>query len=264
MNPSVKRCFPGCPAGQRLLPYSRARSRDVTILYRTVSSGRFDRCRSYRPEQWKLVLDALHITHGVHEWKRLEQASQAAFEWDVEDDAAGIIGSVKVAPDVIGLLWETVSELLNSYSTLPARGPLGSLLQAFRDLMARHVHRAEEESAIWTAVDQACTAVDELDAIGEDITWTDFAELLAHAFERASIPMEPTPHQGVRLLDAMTARGLSFKALFVLGLNDKVFPRYVREDAFLRDRHRRVLDTTLGFKIDEKLADTTRNACSSA
>ena len=79
-----------------------------------VSSGRFDRCRSYRPEQWKLVLDALHITHGVHEWKRLEQASQAAFEWDVEDDAAGIIGSVKVAPDVIGLLWETVSEL-NSY-----------------------------------------------------------------------------------------------------------------------------------------------------
>ena len=65
---------------------------------------------------------ALHITHGVHEWKRLEQASQAAFEWDVEDDAAGIIGSVKVAPDVIGLLWETVSELLNSYSSLPARG----------------------------------------------------------------------------------------------------------------------------------------------
>ena len=66
------------------------------------------------------------------------------------------------------LLWETVSELLNSYSTLPARGRW-PLLQAFRDLMARHVHRAEEESAIWTAVDQACTAVDELDAIGEDI-----------------------------------------------------------------------------------------------
>ncbi|MEQ1848948.1 MAG: PD-(D/E)XK nuclease family protein, partial [Nitrospira sp.] len=53
--------------------------------------------------------------------------------------------------------------------------------------------------------------------------------------------------------DVMAARGVPFKVLFVLGLNEKVFPRYIREDAFLRDRHRRVLDATLGFKIDEKL-----------
>ena len=217
-------------------------------------SGRFDRCRSYRPEQWKLVLEALHITHGLDEWKRLEDASQSALEWEFEDDAAGTMGSVKVAPDVIGLLWETVSALLNSYTTLPTRGTIGSLLLAFQELTANHVHRSEEETAIWIAVDQALAAVGELDAIGEDITWADLAELLALAFQRAAIPMEDTPHQGVRLLDAMTARGLPFKALFVLGLNDKVFPRYVREDAFLRDRHRRVLDSTLGFKIDEKLA----------
>jgi len=55
------------------------------------------------------------------------------------------------------------------------------------------------------------------------------------------------------VLDVMAARGMSFKTLFILGLNEKVFPRYIREDAFLRDRHRRVLDATLGFKIDEKL-----------
>ncbi len=219
-----------------------------------VTSGRFDRSRSYRPDQWKLVLQALHITHGLDQWKRLERASQSALEWDAENNEARALGSVKVSPDVIGLLWETVWELLNSYSSLPVRGPLGSLLQAFLDLVARHVYRAEEEDAIWTAVDQACAAIGELDAIGEEITWAEFAELLAHAFERVAIPMDTTPHQGVRLLDAMTARGLPFKALLVLGLNEKVFPRYVREDAFLRDRHRRVLDATLGFKIDEKLA----------
>jgi ATP-dependent helicase/nuclease subunit B len=33
-----------------------------------------------------------------------------------------------------------------------------------------------------------------------------------------------------------------------------MFPRFIREDAFLRDRSRRVLDATLGYKIDEKLA----------
>ena len=61
-------------------------------------------------------------------------------------------------------------------------------------------------------------------------------------------------HQGVRVLDAMSARGLSFRAVFLLGMNEKGFPRVIQEDAFLRDRHRRVLGETFGYKIDEKLA----------
>jgi ATP-dependent helicase/nuclease subunit B len=52
----------------------------------------------------------------------------------------------------------------------------------------------------------------------------------------------------------MGARGVPFRALYVLGLNEKAFPRHIREDAFLRDPVRRVLDADLGFKIQEKLA----------
>ncbi|WP_455379317.1 PD-(D/E)XK nuclease family protein, partial [Petrachloros mirabilis] len=48
--------------------------------------------------------------------------------------------------------------------------------------------------------------------------------------------------------------GLRFRALFIVGLNDQMFPRVIREDPFLRDRHRLLLGSTLGFKIDEKLA----------
>src|SRR6185295_12079483 len=69
-----------------------------------------------------------------------------------------------------------------------------------------------------------------------------------------SIPIEADGHQGVQVLDAMTARGRTVRALFVLGLNEKLFPRYVREDPFLRDRQRLILQSTLGYKIDEKLA----------
>ena len=58
---------------------------------------------------------------------------------------------------------------------------------------------------------------------------------------------------GVQVLDAMAARGLPFRALFLIGLNEKVFPRFIREDAFLRDGARRILDETLGFKVDQKL-----------
>jgi ATP-dependent helicase/nuclease subunit B len=55
------------------------------------------------------------------------------------------------------------------------------------------------------------------------------------------------------VLDVMAARGRPFRTLFVLGMNDHVFPRVVREDAFLRDRDRKVLAESLGYKIDEKL-----------
>jgi ATP-dependent helicase/nuclease subunit B len=51
----------------------------------------------------------------------------------------------------------------------------------------------------------------------------------------------------------MAARALPFRALFILGLNEGTFPRVIREDAFLRDRDRRVLETDLGYKIPEKL-----------
>jgi ATP-dependent helicase/nuclease subunit B len=40
---------------------------------------------SYRPEQWRLLVQALRITHSAEEWKRLEQASQAAVVIDGEE-----------------------------------------------------------------------------------------------------------------------------------------------------------------------------------
>jgi ATP-dependent helicase/nuclease subunit B len=47
---------------------------------------------------------------------------------------------------------------------------------------------------------------------------------------------------------------MTVRALFLVGMNEKVFPRYVREDPFLRDRQRALLESTLGYKIDQKLA----------
>lgn len=220
----------------------------------------------YRPEQWKLIVQALQITHGGEEWKRLEQASGSTLAVNGEEDESNTAGPLNIAPDVIGLLWHLVSQLLEACETFPQRGTVGQLLDAFLLLIYRHVPRPRPEEAdnhdpraarlvsTWDAIDQVWATVRELDAIGEEMTWAEFTELLTHAFERMSAPIETRTHQGVMVLDAMAARGLPFQALFIIGLNEKVFPRYIREDAFLRDRHRRVLETTLGFKIDEKLA----------
>ena len=220
----------------------------------------------YRPEQWKVLVSALHITHGRDEWERVKQASQAALALDREEDDATQGVSVNIAPDVSALCWQVVAELLDECAALPPRGTIGQLLDAFQQLVSRHVRRPEGElvevddprtarlHSAWNVIERTWIALRHLDVIGEELSWAEFVNLLTHAFERASVPVNPGAHRGVLVLDAMAARGLPFKALFVLGLNDKTFPRYILEDPFLRDRHRLVLDTTLGFKIDEKLA----------
>jgi ATP-dependent helicase/nuclease subunit B len=138
------------------------------------------------------------------------------------------------------------------------------MLEAFQRLVQKHLRRPNDGrdgtqlepsllTALWETIDQTLRSLGELVAIDRELTWADFAELLSRAFERASVPLEPASARGVMIMDAMAARGVSFKALFVLGLNEKVFPRYIREDPFLRDRHRLVLETTLGYKVDGKL-----------
>jgi ATP-dependent helicase/nuclease subunit B len=227
----------------------------VTGLYDDLSE-------SYRPEQWKLLVQALHITRGVEEWKRLEQASQAALIPDGEESP---IGSLAIVPEVIILFWQVVAQLMEDCSTLPLRGTIGQMVAACRTLVERRLRRpdvaestvqhpqSDHRAMIWNAIDRIWIALLELEPLTEEMTWADFVELLTHTFERTRTPLHDSSSQGVMVLDVMAARGMPFKALFVLGLNEKVFPRYIREDAFLRDRHRRVLDATLGFKIDEKL-----------
>jgi ATP-dependent helicase/nuclease subunit B len=220
---------------------------------------------AYRPEQWKAVLEALHITHGRDEWRRLEQCCQSALELNGGADETGGWGSFKVLPEVIALLWQTVSRLLTSYVAVPTQGTCKTLLEALRRLIEEHLRRSVDgqvtdpddviwsQAAQWEAIDQTLAGLAELNVIGHELSWAEFLELLTHAFERKTVLLQPVSAQGVMFMDAMAARGVPFRALFVLGLNEKVFPRYIPEDPFLRDGYRRVLETTLGYKVDEKL-----------
>ena len=239
---------------------------DVTAspLYR--SSALLAGSSHYRPEQWKALIAALCITHGRDEWERVNQASQSRLTLQTEADEELPGAALDMAPEVASLCWQVVEELFQSCEGIPTRGTIRELLDALEQLIARHLSRPEEEDSeredledarvdlIWQAIEQTLDKLRALDALGEELGWAEFIELLQHALERAVVPIRPTSNQGVVVLDAMAARGIPFKALFILGLNDKHFPRYIREDPFLRDRHRMVLDTTLGFKIDEKLA----------
>jgi len=221
-----------------------------------------------RPDLWLPVAQALGITRGEEEWRRLESTGALRTRQGDggEDGENGGWGGTSVEAPQIGLLWRLVSRLIESCRRLPQRGAIGTLTDAFRALVQEHlsIPGLEEDTEdgiepedvtrrVGQAIGKVLREVRQLDRLDETAGWEEWAGLFAQAMERATWPVEPFTHGGVQVLDAMATRGVPFRALIVLGLNETVFPRSIREDAFLRDRVRRILGETLGYKIDEKL-----------
>lgn len=222
-----------------------------------------------RPDIWRSLVYTLGITHGEAEWRRLAEPASSSILRDTEtepdEDTQTMVGTGGTSQ--LTYLWEFVSQLIHDCRALPAQGSIGTLTDAFLTLMTSHVHVPDLLAApstelpepadltrVGSLIRSALARLQQLDSLGGELSWEEWVELFRRVLDETSIPIEANRHQGVQVLDAMTARGRTVRALFLLGMNEKLFPRYVREDPFLRDRQRVVLEATLGYKIDEKLA----------
>lgn len=222
-----------------------------------------------RPDRWRLAVSMLGISKGSVEWARLSAstASSILMEAVVDQEDNGARAMPAHDREQVSLLSILVTNLIHDCDRLLRRGSIGQLTDAFTELVRGHFaipgwtesesSDAQDETdqmGIGEAVTRALDRLSELDQVGADLTWEEWTELFRLALEDQTLPIEGSPHRGVWVFDAMQARGLRFRALFVMGLNEQLFPRVVREDPFLRDRQRLVLESTLGFLIDEKLA----------
>src|SRR5580765_4960712 len=225
--------------------------------------------KNFRPDVWRFLVSTLGITKGEAEWRRLAEPASSSILRDAEGMPDEVDQTIAGTCDTAQLtyLWEIVSQLIRDCRALPAQGSIGALTEAFLALVKYHVHLPELSDSpssesiestnltkVGLLIRSTLNRLQQLDPLGGNLSWEDWVELFRRALDETSIPIEEDRHQGVQVLDAMTARGRTVRALFVLGMNEKLFPRYVREDPFLRDRQRVVLESTLGYKIDEKLA----------
>jgi ATP-dependent helicase/nuclease subunit B len=220
-----------------------------------------------RPDQWRVAVAALGITRGDEEWKRLGRRSHLE-SWRSDGDDSEIERSLplSVDPAQLRLLWGRVEGLLADVAALPEEGGYGQLTEAYRAFVTRHLRipdialvteaaagAAAEEYEVGQALAAVFAQLHDLDRLDVTVRWDEWVRTFVDLLERSATPIAPAEFAAVEVLDAMAARGMSFRALFIIGLNEKLFPRYIHEDGFLRDRHRFVLNETLGFKLDQKL-----------
>lgn len=106
--------------------------------------------------------------------------------------------------------------------------------------------------AVWDAVARSLEGFARRQAVAARAEEGEFPDELSAALQAVRLHRVSHISAGVSALDALNLRGLRFKAVFVLGMNEKSFPQIIREDPVLKDYYRRVLRDQLGFWLNQK------------
>lgn len=214
-----------------------------------------------RPDLWDLASRRLGITKGMEEWRRLTAFLDDGLPLREHEDGQGT--GPRIPAQQIRAAWMAVSTLAELLDALAEHAGWDEYATQTRVLCRELLvppagvttpAQGDGPEGLDEALEAGLQGLASLSRIGGEVPLADFVAAFRRLMEETSLPIGSVKGAGVRVLDAMAARGVSFRALFLLGLNEKVFPRHIHEDAFLRDRTRRLFEVDLGFKIQEKLA----------
>jgi ATP-dependent helicase/DNAse subunit B len=235
-------------AGRPLAETSCARLLVTAIDCITGGWGRPEVCRMLKSDllggelgqACRAEVDAkqLGIIDGRDNWLRLWGESDGTHEFRAATLAPVVrfeesLGSVRSAEGCAGV----VRELVAAFAT---RSWSGELLA--EDSAAKRAFEAIFDDIVRTEK-----------LIGRPIGGEQFLALVRDSISRAELPTRRRSADAVRLRSASALGGQQFRAVFLIGLLEKVFPRQIREESFLRDHERRVLAAGLDHKLAERL-----------
>lgn len=186
---------------------------------------------------WDLVTRALGIAGGRDEWeKRLLPWDRREFV--VEQRGHPELRTLRVPAEKMSELVDVVRRLLAD-----ATGPESGSWKEHA-AWARRLIGDRPELQQFAALDGVVAAP----------TGKDFREALREHLRDAKRPAGVENIRGVQVLDAMAARGLGFRAVVILGMNDRVWPRFILEDPFIPEGARQQMRFRLGNYLPLKLA----------
>ncbi len=204
--------------------------------------------------QWRRLLERLDVHSGWWQWTgKVAPWAKKDFEPFPREDEG------RDAPPIprqdTAALWDFVRDL---YARLdPAREPgcWAAAAEEAAEILRENFDAPVEgqEARVWERTLEAVESLKIFDRLSSRVSWGEFLETLEEKLQRETLEPGP-PGEGVWLLNAMEARGQSFRVLFLMGLQEGLFPRQVREDPLLRDSVRNLLQDAAGYWILPKLA----------
>ena len=215
-----------------------------------------------RPGVWEQLSTQVGLERGLRDRERLVRF----FETGVPTSQPRRQGAYTIAGEEVLNLWRVLDRLTQLLDVFPEEASwevfADRVLALMNDVLLSPSPDASQEDGpaewaveclgVYQAVQECLAEIRALTDLSEPVRYAEFLETLKRFMEERFVRNPSQPETGVRVVDAMSARGLSFRFLFVIGLTDHVFPRHIREDGFLRDAVRRFLGMHLGFKIQEK------------
>ncbi|MEK7805935.1 MAG: PD-(D/E)XK nuclease family protein, partial [Planctomycetota bacterium] len=214
----------------------------------------------------------LGIRGGIECWlSRLDQAKSMTEETlDLDKEGVKSLFSedeesgrhIRIPANQIEFLEKILRKLSADLSSIPEKASWAAMSRSIAHFLQTYINIPSEgmnpddqkrdqliTSKIWELLHTLCT----LDCLNEEVAQKQFVDTFLDACRQEGLPVGMENGRGVKVLDAMSARGIPFRALFILGLNEKVFPRAISEEPFMRDHIRRRLSEVLGNLIPEKL-----------
>jgi ATP-dependent helicase/nuclease subunit B len=207
--------------------------------------------RGSRQESWKHLLSRLGPATGWSRWEaKLRPWTEKDLGAEREEDR-GIVPGEPVPRAHTAALLELL-ERARGALTSPAEGrPWSRLARSCRELAGSVF--ALEDAPDGEAVLGILEEMESFDVLGPCRGWEEFLDTLEEKFSRARSGGE-APNPGVRVMGVMEARGEGFEAVFLVGLQEGIFPRRIHEDPLLRDATRARLHQPGGYWIFPKLA----------
>jgi len=229
-----------------------------------------------QPELWDRASRRLGVTKGLSEWERFvrmikNESRRKGTRQKVPTSEAMSQGQVEACEKTLNQIVEAVKRIPSSATYDVFVDRVMTLVEEFLMPPWRENRQTETRASVWEhlehheehhmaghvlseAVRNQMEEIRCLTQVSDDVSFSEFVETVERFMRGVSVPLQPPSSiiDGVWVLDAMAARGFSFRTLYLVGLNEHVFPRHIQEDAFLRDSVRRFLYLHVGCKVPEK------------
>ncbi|HUT85897.1 MAG TPA: PD-(D/E)XK nuclease family protein [Elusimicrobiales bacterium] len=195
-------------------------------------------------EKWVLIVKLSGIKEGWHQWDRITDESFA-------DVVSKIPGSIKLCSGLRSWL----VKLKHSVDKLEEIADWKDLSQKALEIISQNINTGVLNSNEFKVYEKLSVVVGNLTYL-DDIRIPkkgEFFDEFASKIENTEITLESNSNSGVQIFDPISIRGHNYKVVILAGLNEGLFPRIIREDAFLNDRMRSIIRDGFGFWIKPKL-----------